>query len=89
MRLIFLNILFKKFKNLFYISIYNFFVGVLIISIFYNFSSNLKNLYLGLKSNYTEIKNLAVITNNGLWIKDIYNENILMINASSLIKMNF
>ena len=51
---------------------------------FYNFSSNLKNLYLGLKSNYTEDKKyLAVITNNGLWIKDIYEENILMVNASS------
>ena len=37
-----------------------------------------------MKSNYTEDKKyLAVITNNGLWIKDIYNENILMINASS------
>ena len=59
-------------------------MGILIISIFYNLSSNLKNLYLGLKSNYTEDKKyLAVITNNGLWIKDIYNENILMINASS------
>tara|TARA_B100001939_G_scaffold337217_1_gene341255 strand:- start:1809 stop:2522 length:714 start_codon:yes stop_codon:yes gene_type:complete len=47
-------------------------------------SSNLKNLYLGLKSNYTEDKKyLAVITNNGLWIKDIYNEKIMMINASS------
>ena len=56
----------------------------MIISIFYNFSSNLKNLYLGLKSNYTDDKKyLAVITNNGLWIKDIYNENILMINAST------
>ena len=59
-------------------------MGILIISIFYNLSSNLKNLYLGLKSNYTEDKKyLAVITNNGLWIKDIYNENILMINANS------
>ena len=66
------------------LSITTFFVGILIISIFYNLSSNLKNLYLGLKSNYTEDKKyLAVITNNGLWIKDIYNENILMINASS------
>ena len=60
-------------------------LGVLIIVIFYNLSSNLKNLYLGLKSTYTEDnKYLAVITNNGLWIKDIYNENILMINASSI-----
>ena len=60
------------------------FTGIIIITIFYNLSSNLKNLYLGLKSNYTEDKKyLAVITNNGLWIKDIYNEKILMINASS------
>ena len=66
------------------LTITTFFIGIIIISIFYNLSSNLKNLYLGLKSNYTEDKKyLAVITNNGLWIKDIYNENILMINASS------
>ena len=61
-----------------------FFMGIIIISIFYNLSSNLKNLYLGLKSNYTEDKKyLAVITNNGLWIKDIYDKKILMINAGS------
>ena len=66
------------------LTITTFFLGILIISIFYNLSSNLKNLYLGLKSNYTDDKKyLAVITNNGLWIKDIYNDNILMINASS------
>ncbi len=66
------------------LTITTFFVGIIVISIFYNLSSNLKNLYLGLKSNYTEDKKyLAVITNNGLWIKDVYNENILMINASS------
>ncbi len=66
------------------LSVMIFFVGIIIISLFYNLSSNLKNLYLGLKSNYTDDKKyLAVITNNGLWIKDIYNENILMINASS------
>jgi len=42
-------------------------------------------LYLGLKSNYTEDnKYLAVITNNGLWIKDIYNEKTLMINAGQI-----
>ena len=69
------------------LAITTFFIGILIISIFYNLSSNLKNLYLGLKSNYTEDKKyLAVITNNGLWIKDIYNEKILMINASSINK---
>jgi len=69
------------------LSVMIFFVGLIIISIFYNLSSNLKNLYLGLKSNYTEDKKyLAVITKNGLWIKDIYNEKIMMINASSFNK---
>tara|TARA_B100000161_G_scaffold264069_1_gene236573 strand:- start:507 stop:1580 length:1074 start_codon:yes stop_codon:yes gene_type:complete len=66
------------------LAVTTFFVGIVIISLFYNLSSNLKNLYLGLKSNYTDDKKyLAVITNNGLWIKDIFNENIMMINASS------
>jgi len=65
-----------------------FFIGIIIIAFFYNLSSNLKNLYLGLKSNHTEDKKyLAVITNNGLWIKDIYNEKTLMINAG-LINQN-
>ena len=74
----------KNTKILNILAITTFFIGIVIISIFYNFSSNLKNLYLGLKSNYTEDKKyLAVITNNGLWIKDIYNEKILIINASS------
>ncbi len=65
------------------ISITTFILGLLIIFIFYNFSSNLKYFYLGLKSNYTEDnKYLAVITNNGLWIKDINENNTLMINAA-------
>lgn len=70
------------------LTVTTFFTGILIISIFYNLSSNLKNLYLGLKSNYTEDnKYLAVITNNGLWIKDIHDEKTLMINAG-LISQN-
>ena len=75
-----------KNSKIFYILILTtFFIGILIISIFYNLSSNLKNLYLGLKSNYTEDnKYLAVITNNGLWIKDIIDEKTLMINAQQI-----
>ena len=62
-----------------------FLIGMFIIMIFYNLSSNLKNLYLGLKSNYTtDDKYLAVITNNGLWIKDIKDEKTLFINAASI-----
>ena len=69
------------------ISILSFFVGILLIIFFYNFSSSLKNYYLKVKSNYqTDGKYLAVITNNGLWIKDIVDENITIINASKIDK---
>ena len=59
--------------------------GIIISTIFYNISSNLKNFYLELKSNYTmDGKYLAMITNNGLWIKDEVDGKILIINASKV-----
>ena len=69
------------------LSIATFLLGIFLIFIFYNFSSNLKYFYLGLKSNYTsDNKYLAVITNNGLWIKDINDNKTLMINAAKVNK---
>ena len=63
------------------------FLGFLIITIFYNLSSNLKNFYLDLKTNYTQDgKYLAVINKNGLWIKDVVDENTLLINALKIEK---
>ena len=59
--------------------------GLFIVSIFYNLSSNFKNLYLELKSNYADDgKYLAVVTNNGLWIKDKVNSKIIITNSSSV-----
>tara|TARA_Y100000816_G_scaffold152896_1_gene108919 strand:- start:396 stop:1469 length:1074 start_codon:yes stop_codon:yes gene_type:complete len=59
--------------------------GILIISIFYYFSSNSKNLYLELKSPFTnDGKYLAVITKNGLWIRDKIKDKILVINSSKV-----
>ena len=69
------------------LSITTFLLGIFLIVIFYNFSSNLKYIYLGLKSNYTaDNRYLAVITNNGLWIKDINDNKTLMINAAKVNK---
>ena len=46
---------------------------------------NLLNIYLVLKSNYSsDDKYLAVITKNGLWIKDRIDGKINMINASRI-----
>ena len=53
-----------------------------IIIIFYNFSAKLKHFYLDIKNDFaTDNKYLAVITENGIWIKDEINNNKIIINA--------
>tara|TARA_Y100000294_G_scaffold147537_1_gene143495 strand:- start:6371 stop:7453 length:1083 start_codon:yes stop_codon:yes gene_type:complete len=59
--------------------------GIFIITVFYNFSSELKHSYLSFKNNYTEDnKYLAVVNENGLWIRDEIGDKINIINAESL-----
>ena len=65
------------------LSILSFLIGIIIITIYYNFSSSLKYSYLNLKNSYAkDNKYLAVITENGIWIKDEISENINIINAN-------
>ena len=72
----------KIIKLLLYISLS---CGIFIIIIFYNFSSELKHSYLSFKNNYTEDnKYLAVVNENGLWIRDEIDNKINIINAESL-----
>ena len=60
-------------------------LGILIIVIFYGLSSSLKNIYLEIKTKYaTDDKYLAVITNNGLWIKDNIDDIIGIVHASKI-----
>jgi lipopolysaccharide export system permease protein len=60
-------------------------LGLIIIIIFYNTSAVLKNSYLLIKNKYSEDnKYLAVITENGLWIKDEIGGNINIINANKI-----
>ena len=50
------------------ISLFAFFLGILLIIFFYNISSLMKSNYLDYKNKYTnDNKYLAVITENGLW----------------------
>ena len=75
----------KNSKILFILLTSSFLSGLIIVILFYNLSSNLKNIYLDLKNNYTsDDKYLAVITNNGLWIKDNVNDRINIVNASKI-----
>ena len=67
------------------LGVYSFILGVIFICFFYNGASILKNSYLLIKNSYSnDNKYLAVITSNGLWIKDEINENINIINANKV-----
>ena len=75
----------KHSKIFFILSILSFLIGILIVIFFYNLSANLKNVYLEFKSPYTtDGKYLAVITKNGLWIKDKINNKNLIINSEKI-----
>jgi len=79
----------KNSNILIFLSIISLIIGVLIIMIFYNFSANFKNFYLEKKSQYTsDGKYLAVVTKNGLWIKDEIDEKIYIINSAEIKNNN-
>jgi len=60
-------------------------VGALIILIFYHFSSKLQFTYFKLKNSYTnDNKYLAVVTQNGLWIKDEVDKKKYIISAEKI-----
>lgn len=64
------------------ISLITILLSIFIIIIYYSFSSNLKKYYLEIKNKYSsDGKYLAVITNNGLWIKDLVDNKVSIINS--------
>ena len=75
----------NNFKIIKIISLYAFISSLLIVIIFYNGSAILKNSYLLIKNKYTDDnKYLAVITENGLWIKDEIDGKINIVNANKV-----
>ena len=88
------NISFKNFglsnsKIIKLLALLSFLIGMILVTIFYNLSSNLKHSYLNIKNSYAkDNKYLAVITENGIWIKDAKGGITSIINAEDL-KGNF
>ncbi len=78
----------KNLKIIYIISILSFVMGLIVIFFFYNLSSTLQNYYLEIKNQYSQDKSdyLAVINKNGLWIKDIVDNEIHIINSSKINK---
>ena len=62
-----------------------FLLSIIIVIFFYNFFYILTCQYLLIKNNYSnDNKYLAVITENGLWIKDQIKDKITIINADKI-----
>lgn len=75
----------KNLQMLKILSVLSFLLGLIIVTIYYNFSSTLQNYYLQMKHQFTDDKlYLAVINKNGLWIKDVINNEINIINSSKI-----
>lgn len=76
-----------NFKVLSLLSVCTFISGLLILLIFYTCSSNLKNHYLNLKNKFSsENEYLAVVNENGLWIKEEINGTSNIIHAKKFNK---
>ena len=74
-----------NFKIINIITASSFITGIFIVIIFYNISANLKFFYLDIKNDFSkDDKYLAVITSNGLWVKDETENNINLINAEKI-----
>ena len=77
----------KNIKIITILSSVSFFIGILIITVFYSVSSNLQHYYLQVKNQFSKDKlYLAVINKNGLWIKDVVNNQTSIINSSKIDK---
>jgi len=75
----------ENFQIIKLLSLVSLLVGIFSIVIFYNFAAILKFNYLDIKKNFTtDSKYLASITENGIWIKDEIDENIVFINAKKI-----
>ena len=75
----------KNIKIIIILSFVSFFIGILTITVFYSLSSNLQHYYLQVKNQFSEDKiYLAVINKNGLWMKDIIDNQTNIINSSKI-----
>ena len=75
----------NNFKIIKILSVYSFIMSLILVIFFYNISAVMKNSFLLIKNKYsTDNKYLAVITDNGIWIKDEIQDKINIINANKV-----
>ena len=82
---IFKKISLSNIKLIGILSISSFIISLILVTIFYTLASNLRFMYLEMKNKYSgDNKYLAIVTENGLWIKDEIDEYVNIINAEKI-----
>ena len=77
----------SKLKIIYVISILSISMGIFILLFYYSISSELKSKYLDIKNNFSNSNEyLAVVNDNGLWIKEEIDENLYIIHAEKFDK---
>jgi len=70
-------------------AIYNFFIGILVVLILTPVSSELIKYYESVKQKYSDNQNLIIISNTGLWIREVKDNSIFVLRSDSKEKQNF
>ena len=77
----------SKLKIIYILSLFSLFLGIILLLLYYSFSSELKNQYLDIKNRFSNTNEyLAVVNDDGLWIKEEIDENIFIIHAEKFDK---
>jgi len=82
---IFKKVSLSNFKLIGILSASSLIISLILITIFYNLASNLRFMYLEMKNKYSgDNKYLAIVTENGLWIRDEIDGYTNIINAEKI-----
>ena len=74
-------------KIVFILSIISALIGIFVLLFYYSLSSNLKSKYLEIKNKFSNSNEyLAVVNDEGLWIKEQIEENLYIIHAEKFDK---
>ena len=77
----------SKIRVIFLLIITSIFLGLFILLFYYSFSSSLKSKYLDIKNRFSNTNEyLAVVKDDGLWIKEEIENNIFFIHAEGFDK---
>ena len=79
----------SNYNIIFLLSIVFSLIGIFLLLLYYSFSASLKSKYLDVKNKFSNSNEyLAVVKDDGLWIKEAIDDNVYFIHAENLTKLS-